>query len=467
MIAISVLGTTSSAGKSLLATALCRALSRRGLSVCPFKAVNMSNNARVVAGGEIGAAQYLQALAAGVTPSVAMNPVLVKPEGDARSQVVVMGEVHRPITDTPWRDRAALVWPIVRDAYDALAATHDVMVIEGAGSPAEINLADVDLANLAMLRHADARALLVSDIDRGGSFAHLYGTWALLEPGDRDRIVGFVLNRFRGDVALLAPGPELLERRTGVPVLGVVPMVDHGLPDEDGAADWRQSRVDGPAVAIVRGPAASNLDEYAMLGQVCRPRWAHHPADLDRADLIVLPGSKHTGVDRAWLRATGLDHAVVAAAGAGVPIIGVCGGMQLLGGAIHDPGGHETSAPGLGLLDLETVHAPRKQVTRSRLTLGALNGPWNSLSGLAIDGYEIHTGTTRVGSAAQVVQHRPLTVQHQGVLGTYLHGLFEDPMVLARLFGVAPRRSLDSALDALGDLADDHLDVDRLLSTPS
>jgi adenosylcobyric acid synthase len=255
-----VQGTSSWAGKSLLVTALARLAARRGIAVAPFKAQNMSNNARVVdGGGEIGVAQWLQARAAGVEPDVRMNPVLVKPEADSRSQVVVLGRPDLALSRRAWRERPPSLWPVIERSLRSLAAEHELLIIEGAGSPAEINLQSTDLANMRVARLADARVALVADIERGGAFAHLYGTWALLAAEDRERLCGFVLNKFRGDASLLAPGPELLRRRTGVPVVGVVPRIEHGLPDEDGAARGR-ARGGRPRVAVVRYPTASNPD---------------------------------------------------------------------------------------------------------------------------------------------------------------------------------------------------------------
>ena len=241
---VMVLGTSSGAGKSWLTTALCRWYARQGLKVAPFKAQNMSNNARVVAShnglGEVGAAQYFQALAAKAEPDVRMNPLLLKPEADTHSQVVLLGEVDNALTNTPWRGRSEKVWPQIAASLDALRAENDVVVIEGAGSPAEINLMANDIVNLRVARHADARCLLVTDIDKGGAFAHLYGTWALLPPEDQARISGFVLNKFRGDASLLAPAPEMLQDLTGVPTVAVLPMWwQHGLPEEDGLFDDR------------------------------------------------------------------------------------------------------------------------------------------------------------------------------------------------------------------------------------
>lgn len=246
MTSLMVQGVSSGAGKSLVVAGLCRSLARRGIRVAPFKAQNMSNNASVVDGGEIGTAQWLQALAAGVTPDVRMNPVLLKPESDTRSQVVVNGQVSRELTEAPWRGRSQRLWPAVVDAFESLRADYDVILIEGAGSPAETNLWADDVVNMAMADHAEASVLLVADIDRGGAFAHLYGTWSLLPPHWQKRIDGFLLNKFRGDESLLAPAPADLEARTGVPTVGVLPWLDHDLPT-------RRARRDGRAPELVRG----------------------------------------------------------------------------------------------------------------------------------------------------------------------------------------------------------------------
>jgi len=293
-----VQGVSSGAGKSLIVCGLCRSLARRGKRVAPFKAQNMSNNARVVDGGEIGTAQWLQAVAARVTPEVRMNPVLLKPENDTRSQVVVSGVASRELTETPWRGRSGRLWPEVFDAFESLRADYDVIVLEGAGSPAETNLWDDDIVNMAMAEAADASVLLVADIDRGGAFAHLYGTWALLPPAWRGRIQGFLLNKFRGDPALLDPAPADLEARTGVPTVGVVPWLDHHLPDEEGPTRRSSPRL-GPRVALVCGPYASNLDEFAALQQVADVHVVGDHARIDDAELVILPGSKHVAADLA------------------------------------------------------------------------------------------------------------------------------------------------------------------------
>ena len=473
---IMVLGTSSGAGKSWLATALCRWYARQGLRVAPFKAQNMSNNARVVArpdgsAGEIGSAQYFQALAARAEPDVRMNPVLLKPERDTHSQVVLLGRVDAALTALPWRERGAQAWPAVRDALDALRAENDVVVLEGAGSPAEINLQDCDFANLRVAAHADARCLLVTDIDRGGAFAHLYGTWALLAPADRARLQGFVLNRFRGDAALLEPGPQQLERLTGVPTVATIPMVwQHGLPEEDGMFD-EGGHAPGEVrltVAVVAYPRISNLDEFQPLKNIpgVRLRWVRTPAELAGADWVILPGSKHTSGDLAWLRAQGLDRAIAGHAQRGGRVLGLCGGLQMLGEALLDPLAIDGNGPGLGLLPVVTQFAEAKTVRHATVRFEPLAGAWADLSGRTFRGYEIHHGHTvqHAGMAAgRIALAGGLGWQNaQGnVLGLYVHGLFEDPGVLQALFGAAAP-TLDSVFDRVADVVDRHFATGRL-----
>ncbi len=525
--AVLVAGCTSWAGKSLLATALCRWYADRGLRVAPFKGQNMSNNARVAAGppdepghpgGEIGVAQWLQARAARVPPDVRMNPVLVKPERTG-SQVVVAGRADDELSALPWLDRGPRLWPAVTAALDSLLAEYDLVVCEGAGSPAETNLRATDLANLRVAEHADAPVLLVADIDRGGAFAHLYGTWALLPPAERARFAGFVLNRFRGDPTLLREAPAELAARTGMAYAGLLPMLDHQLPDEDGARDLTalgpapsgvSTDDDPPEVAVVRYPSASNLDELTALATVTRLRWATRPGELAGADLVVLPGSKHVTADLAWLRRTGLAEAVRAVATRGTRVLGICGGLQLLGHRLAGGLPLEPPAPGLDLLDVATSYAPDKLVAHWHDRFGGeLPGPWQGLAGLGVSGYDIRhgrtaaetptdpaiagtatgrvaagtatdsavTGTAGVPAAADAAPGRaapatvPVLAAGRGwaagsVLGVAGHGLLEDPAVVEAVVGVRPDRhpaaDLEETLDALAGAVDQGLDTDLL-----
>jgi adenosylcobyric acid synthase len=521
---IMVLGTTSGAGKSWLTTALCRYYADKGLRVAPFKAQNMSNNARVVAGNgevkgevngvgsEIGSAQYFQALAARAVPDVRMNPLLLKPERDTHSQVVLLGQVSAEFTAMDWRSRSAKVWPFLAAALDDLRANFDVVVIEGAGSPAEINLHDCDIVNMRVAVHAQARCLLITDIDRGGAFAHLYGTWALLPLAERALIKGFVLNKFRGDAALLAPGPQMLQDLTGVPTVATLPMWrEHGLPEEDGMLWWSgsgraargESNASSVTIAIVAYPRISNLDEFQALNNVAGVRllWVRSATELTglnpARDWIVLPGSKHTSGDLAWLRGRGMDAAIAAHAGQGGAVLGVCGGLQMLGEALIDPHHIDGNGPGLGLLALVTQFERDKTVRPTQACFGALNGSvqkdgdrcdhsgdhsgrntvWQALSGVVVQGYEIHHGQTAphpamvtAGDVPQAVlfatgatknvtdiTSSPLGWQNArgNVLGVYLHGLFEDAAVMQALFGVATP-TLDSVFDGLAGFVDTH-----------
>ena len=504
--AVMVLGTTSGAGKSLIATALCRWYQRQGLKVAPFKAQNMSNNARVVDGGEIGTAQYCQALAARARPEVAMNPLLLKPERDTRSQVVLNGRFDPELTALPWRERSRRVWPLVRQSLFALLDRHDVVVIEGAGSPAEINLADCDFVNRRTASAADARCLLVADIDRGGAFAHLYGTHRLVDDETRSRIDGFVLNRFRGDPALLEPGPSMLAQLTGVPTVGCLPYwPDHGLPDEDGPLDVRFDRFnfgrfdsvdpfDAIApnqgartlarplrIGIIAWPRISNLDEFEPLRRLdtVMTVWLRDPASVAHVDWLILPGSKHTSGDLRWLRERGFETAIDRHVRAGKPLLAICGGLQMLGSSLVDPHGIDGSDRGLGALPLTTRFAATKTVRGTRARFTSLEGPWQALSGHVVDGYEIHHGDTEpIDPATPTCSHAPLPAlrpallgigagdarpgsaiigwQRGSILALYLHGLFENANVMTALFGT-PGRSLNEAFDRLADGIDHHI----------
>ena len=495
--ALMIWGTSSGAGKSLLVTALCRWAARHGIDVAPFKAQNMSNNARVVPGiagayREIGAAQYFQALAARVTPSVDMNPVLLKPERDTASQVVLHGTVAPTLSPMPWCERSVYLAAAARDSFARLRARHDLIVIEGAGSPAEINLAAHDYVNLDCARWAQAaggvRSLIVTDIDRGGAFAHLYGTWALLPSDLKTTIAGFVLNRFRGDAALLAPGPEQLQQLTQVPIVGVLPMRrDHGLPEEDGMIDaippLAHNTKAGLRVAVIATPRISNLDEFAPLRKVpgLRLIWARTANELDGADWIILPGSKQVSGDLRWLRAQGIDLAIVRHAAGGGAVLGICGGLQMLGRSLADPMGFDgerfSDLPGLGLLPLTTRFEAAKTVRPRRAHFGAVNGPWLGLRGQLADGYEIHNGQTHwhsdrhacdsdcsAGNKCAVVHDErgePIGWQSGSVLGVYSHGLFESPAVIHALFG-ATVTTLDDSFNGLADLVDEFIDPNVL-----
>jgi adenosylcobyric acid synthase len=468
--AIMVCGTSSGAGKSFLATALARWYARQGLKVAPFKAQNMSNNARVVADGEIGSAQYFQALAARRVPDVRMNPVLLKPERDTHSQVIVMGQRRDDLAAMEWRARSGHLWPIVHRCLDELLASHEVLVIEGAGSPAEINLQSTDIVNMRVADAADAATLIVCDVDRGGAFAHLFGTFELLEPRHRPLIRGFVLNKFRGDAALLAPGPQLLQAKTGVPLLAVLPMWrDHGLPEEDGVFD-QQPGGTGFTIAVLACPHISNLDEFAALKRVPGVSliWARDRRSIAAADLLVLPGSKHVAGDLLWLRSLGLDAAISAHVIADKPTLAICGGLQMLGGDIRDPHGVESPAWGLGLLPFTTEFQRTKRCHRGRYLLEGVKGFWAALAGVAIPGYEIRHGatqpdaTTAAGRLAAVLPGR-CGWQFGQTLAIYVHGMFEEGEVLRRLFG-RDTPSLEDTLDGLADFVDSHFEPDALMA---
>jgi adenosylcobyric acid synthase len=460
--ALMVQGTSSWAGKSLITTALARAIRRRGVGVVPFKAQNMSNNARVARGGEIGSAQYFQALAADVEPDVHMNPVLVKPEGDNQSQVVVLGRPDLKISRLPWRARGPLLWPVIERSLHQMLSSHELVLIEGAGSPAETNLRDTDLANMRTAVAATARVLLVADIDRGGAFAHLYGTWAMLTPRERELLLGFVLNKFRGDPTLLPPAPEQLRQLTGVPTVGVIPWLTHRLPDEDGAADpiHQPRRL---VVGVIRYPTASNLDEFKLLEQVADLRWLNRPGETDSCELVILPGSKHVVADLFWLRASGMADEVVRRVRSGRRVLGICGGLQMLGERIDDDASVDGSADGLGILPLKTAFVTSKRAERIRTRFSGFSGEWKSLAGRPISGYEIRHGRSTPTGEIDCALPDGLGFVKGNVLAIYLHGLFEEPTILGALFAGEPREPLEVTFDKLADAVEEHLDVGMLL----
>ena len=392
-----------------------------------------------------------------------MNPVLVKPEGENRSQVIILGRPNLDLSRQAWRERPPSLWPVIDRALQSLRAEHDLLLLEGAGSPAEINLRATDLANMRTAQAADAHVILVADIDRGGAFAHLYGTWSLLGEDERARLSGFVLNKFRGDRSLLAPGPVQLEELTGVATLGVLPWLDHGLPDEDGAAPPRRQG-DRCSIAVIRYPTASNLDEFKQLEQVADLRWIDGPEPMDSPDLLILPGSKHVAADLAWLVRTGLADAACEHAREGRRLLSICGGMQMLGESIEDPAGVDGSAQGLGLLPIRTTFNAAKRTEHTSTRFRPLPEPWASLGGREVTGYEIRHGATE--TTAPVTEALPAALGYVAgpVLGIYVHGLFEQPDLVAALTSEVPTRTLQHVFEDLADAVEENLDLTGLLA---
>lgn len=435
---IMVQGTMSGAGKSLLVTALCRIFRQDGLRVAPFKSQNMALNSYITRDGlEMGRAQVAQAEAAGKEPDVRMNPILLKPSSDTGSQLIVNGRVRGQYAARDYFAMKKTLVPDILQAYRSLAAENDVIVLEGAGSPAEINLKADDIVNMGLAEMVNAPVLLVGDIDRGGVFAQLYGTVALLEPRERARIVGTVINKFRGDVSLLEPGLEMLRQKTGVPVLGVVPYGRWDIDDEDSLAPrLSHTRAEGAVdIAVIRLPRISNFTDFAPLEShpALGVRYVNKPEQLGAPDLVILPGTKNTMEDLLWLRESGLEAAICKLAAANTPVLGVCGGYQMLGQTLSDPEGVERqgTVAGLGLLPCETVFTPQK--TRTRMQAEVLAQPF---AGARLDGYEIHMGRTRRTGTEPFC--RLQTGAEDGavqglVFGTYLHGLFDTGSLTDRL----------------------------------
>ena len=480
---IMVQGTMSGAGKSLLCAALCRIFAQDGLRAAPFKSQNMALNSAVTKDGlEMGRAQYMQAEAAGIEPDVRMNPVLLKPCSDTGSQVIVNGEIRAQMSAKEYFAYKKQLIPEILAAYESLAAENDVIVIEGAGSPAEINLRQDDIVNMGLAELVDAPVLLAGDIDRGGVFAQLYGTVALLEPAERARIKGLIINKFRGDVEILRPGLAMLEAKTQLPVLGVVPYLRVDIEDEDSLSSRLESSstLKPLDAAILRLPHISNFTDFMPLEQhpLLGVRYVQSTRQLGAPDVVILPGTKNTVEDLLWLRQCGLEAAVLKLAASGTPVLGVCGGYQMLGQTLADPQGLESgraqTVRGLGLLPTHTVFTDKKHRTQDTAVVTA-----PQLAGAALTGYQIHTGRTTVqgtpfcrladGSAEGCVQG--------STAGTYLHGLFDTGELTEKLVhllcsrkgispAAAPLRSMQEyrqqQFDLLADGVRRALDMDAL-----
>ena len=472
---IMIQGTMSNAGKSLLAAGLCRVLRQDGLRVAPFKSQNMALNSVITAaGGEMGRAQVVQAEAAGIAPDVRMNPILLKPTTDRGSQVIVGGKALGNMDAAAYYSRKREFIPAILEAYEGLAAEYDVIVIEGAGSPAEINLKADDIVNMGLAKLVDAPVLLAGDIDRGGVFAQLYGTVALLEPEERQRIKGLIVNKFRGDPAILKPGLSDLERLCGVPVAGVIPYLRVDIDDEDSLTErfHRQEERRDIDIAVIRLPKISNFTDFGPFERYDNVslRYVESLRDLGHPDMILLPGTKSTIADLLWLRQSGLEAAIQKAAAAGTPVFGICGGYQMLGRSISDPDGAEAEpgarVMGMGLLPTETVFQGEKRQTQVTGVLNTVDGILSPLSGMAYEGYEIHMG--RSGD-------QPPLLGSGCVYGTYIHGIFDAPGIADAILGALCRRkglspdiltSFDPAAykerqyDLLAQAVRDNLDMD-------
>ncbi len=446
---IMVQGTMSDAGKSVVCAALCRIFRQDGYTVAPFKSQNMALNSYITRDGyEMGRAQVMQAEAAGIEPDVRMNPVLLKPSSDTGSQIIVLGEIRDEMSAMDYHHYKKQLLPEVRKAFDELAADHEIIVIEGAGSPAEINLAENDIVNMGLARYLNAPVLLVGDIDRGGVFAQLYGTAELVDPEDRKRIEGMLINKFRGDVEILKPGLEMLEEKTGIPVLGVIPMLHVDLDDEDSLSSRldQRSAVAPIDIAVIRLPRLSNFTDFNALEMeaLSGVRYVREVKELGSPDLIILPGTKNTMDDLLWLRQCGLEAEILKYAAAGGLVLGVCGGYQMLGEQLFNPQkleGDTEYLRGMGLLPVDTTFTPEKSRTRVQGIVQA-----SPFEGLHLDAYEIHMGVSDVhGDSFCALEGGKVDGCHRGnVYGTYLHGLFDTgELTEALIRHLAQRKGLD------------------------
>lgn len=456
--AIMIQGTMSNAGKSLLAAGLCRIFRQDGYLVAPFKSQNMALNSFITEEGlEMGRAQVMQAEAAGIRPSVKMNPILLKPTNDVGSQVIVNGEVLGTMSARDYFKYKKKLVPDIMKAYQELSDEYDIIVIEGAGSPAEINLKNDDIVNMGMAKMAKAPVLLVGDIDRGGVFAQLIGTVDLLEPSERDMVKGLIINKFRGDKTILDPGVKMLEERSHIPVVGVAPYMNIQVEDEDSLTerfDRKQSAglID---IAVIRVPRISNFTDFNPFESVegVSLRYVQRVSELKNPDMIILPGTKNTMEDLLWMRENGLEAAVLKAAAAGCIVFGICGGYQMLGDTLSDPYHVEAGGKirGMGLLPMDTVFASKKTRTRVTGQFLPMPGTFAALSGVSLEGYEIHMGesvrkegilpaTKLMVAGNQPEETKTEGAFHENVCGTYVHGVFDKEEVVETLIRILGER---------------------------
>lgn len=462
--AIMIQGTMSNAGKSLLAAGLCRIFRQDGYKVAPFKSQNMALNSFITKEGlEMGRAQVMQAEAAGIEPSVKMNPILLKPTNDTGSQVIVNGEVLGNMSARAYFAYKSQLVPAVMKAFEELSAENDIIVIEGAGSPAEINLKADDIVNMGMAKRAKAPVLLVGDIDRGGVFAQLVGTVMLLEEEEKNLVKGLVINKFRGDKTILDPGIEMLENLCQKPVVGVAPYLNIEVEDEDSLTErfGKNQEVDLIDLAVIRVPRISNFTDFNPFERMpgVSLRYVSRVSELKNPDLIFLPGTKNTMEDLLWMRQNGLEAAVLKAASQGTFIFGICGGYQMLGETLSDPAGVEAGGTikGMGLLPMDTVFSGDKTRTRVQGTFNGVEGPLSCLNGVELEGYEIHMGVSALkGDAKSLTQITNLAegskepkedgAFRENVYGSYVHSIFDREEVAERIIqAIGERKGIDTA----------------------
>ena len=467
---IMVQGTMSNVGKSVIAAGLCRIFKQDGYRVAPFKSQNMALNSFITKEGlEMGRAQVMQAEAAGTEPSVAMNPILLKPTNDIGSQVIVNGEVLGTMSARDYFKMKKSLIPEIMKAYKKLDENYDIIVIEGAGSPAEINLKEDDIVNMGMAKLVNAPVLLVGDIDRGGVFAQLYGTVALLEEEERNRIKGLIINKFRGDKTILDPGVEMLEEMTGIHVVGVTPYLHVSLEDEDSLSERLEDKhaIGLIDIAVIRLPRISNFTDFNVFEGVkgVSVRYVSAANQLGNPDLIILPGTKNTMGDLFWMRQNGLEASILKAHKAGTTVFGVCGGYQMLGKSIADPDGVEEGGTirGMGLLDADTVFEAEKARTRIEGRVLNPDGILKPLAGAKVTGYEIHMGRTHVSSETmpftEIVD--TITGEHKiegacgnNVYGSYIHGIFDNQEIAVKMVrAIAASKGITEEMDMEIDFA--------------